>query len=106
MRRFSRLVVLAPELRPLGAALLGVWACACRAAVGAGGVVGLVGFVGSGPVGRGHGSRNKKAPACGAVLLLDRLMSFLPALLGLQLRRRAAWGGIYSSPICHMFLLQ
>ena len=35
-----------------GAALLGVWACACRPAVGAGCVV-LVGPVGGGPVGRG-----------------------------------------------------
>ena len=33
----------------------------------------------------GHGSRNEKAPACGAVLLLlERLMSFLPALLALR----------------------
>lgn len=86
MRRITRLVVLGPELRPLGAALLGVWACAGRAALGAGGVVGLVGFVGSGPVGRGHGSRNEKAPACGAVLLLvDRLMSFFPDAHGLLL---------------------
>ena len=43
----------APELRPLGAALLGVWACACRSAVRAGGVVLLVGRVGGGPFGWG-----------------------------------------------------
>ena len=54
MRRVTRLLIGAPELRPLGASLLGVWACACRSALGAGGVVVLVGFVGSGPVGRGH----------------------------------------------------
>ncbi len=52
MRRITRLLIGAPELRPLGAALLGVWACACRAALGAGGVVVLVGPVGGGPVGR------------------------------------------------------
>lgn len=83
MRRITRLLIGAPELRPYGAALLGVWACACRPALGAGGVVLLVGPVGGGPVGRDHGSRNEKAPACGAVLLLvDRLMSFRLALLG------------------------
>ena len=54
MRRITRLVVLGPELRPLGAALLGVWACACRPALVAGGVVVLVSPVGCGPVGRGH----------------------------------------------------
>lgn len=45
MRRITRLVVLVPELRPLGAALLGGWACACRPALGAGCVVVLVGPV-------------------------------------------------------------
>lgn len=54
MRRITRLLIGAPELRPLGAALLGVWACAGRSALGAGGVVVLVGPVGGGPVGRGH----------------------------------------------------
>ena len=49
------------------AALLGVWAGACRAALGAGCVVVLVGPVGGGPVDCGHGARNEKAPACGAV---------------------------------------
>jgi hypothetical protein len=56
MRRITRLVVLGPELRPLGAALLGVWACACRPALGAGGVVLLVGPVGGGPGFRSGGS--------------------------------------------------
>jgi hypothetical protein len=86
MRRITRLLIGAPELRPHGAALLGVWACACRSALGAGGVVLLVGPVGGGPVGwGGHGARNEKAPACGAVLLLlERLMSFLLALQGLR----------------------
>ena len=59
MRRITRLVVLVPELRPLGAALLGVWACACRSALRAGGVVLLVGPVGGGSVGRGgHGAQS------------------------------------------------
>ncbi len=53
-RRITRLLIGAPELRPLWAALLGVWACACRAALGAGCVVLLVGPVGGGPAGRGH----------------------------------------------------
>jgi hypothetical protein len=40
-------------------------------------------------------SRNEKAPACGAVLLLlDLLMSFLPALLGLHIPRTVGGGGI------------
>ena len=58
MRRITRLLIGAPELRPIGAALLGVWACACRAAVGAACVVLLVGPVGGGPVGRGHGAQS------------------------------------------------
>ena len=61
MRRITRLAVLAPELRPLGAALLGVWACAGRSALGAGGVVLLVGRVCCGPVGRGG---HKVHPSC------------------------------------------
>ena len=61
MRRITRLLIGAPELRPLGAALLGVWACACRSALGAGCVVLLVGPVGGGPVGRGH--RNLRTAA-------------------------------------------
>ena len=60
MRRITRLLIGAPELRPIGAALLGVWACAGRSAVRAGGVVLLVGPVGGGPVGRGHGAGNEK----------------------------------------------
>ena len=48
-----------PQSCALGAALLGVWACACRSAVRAGGVVLLVGPVGCGPVGRGgHGAQS------------------------------------------------
>ena len=59
MRRITRLLIGAPELRPLGAALLGVWACAGRPALGADGVVLLVGPVGCGPVGRGgHGAQS------------------------------------------------
>ena len=54
MRRITRLLIGAPELRPLWAALLGVWACACRSALGAGCVVVLVGPVGGGPVGLGQ----------------------------------------------------
>lgn len=62
MRRITRLVVLGPELRPLGAALLGVWAGASRSALGAAGVVLLVGPVGGGPVGQGgHRPRAKCA---------------------------------------------
>lgn len=67
VRRITRLLIGAPELRPLGAALLGVWACAGCPALGAGGVVLLVGPVGCGPVSCLHGSRNEKAPTCGAV---------------------------------------
>ena len=61
MRRITRLLIGAPELRPLGAALLGVWACAGRSALGAGCVVVLVGPVGGGPAWRGH--RNLRTAA-------------------------------------------
>ena len=98
MRRFSRLVVLAPELRPLGAALLGVWACACRSALGAGGVVLLVGPVGSGPVGRGHETSNRCLFAraampkstslnSGGVVLRMRVLSLPPTMAIIPMRR-------------------
>ena len=61
MRRITRLLIGCPELMPGLAALMGVWACACRPALGAGCVVVLVGPVGGGPVGLGH--RNLRTAA-------------------------------------------